>query len=145
MTIQEKAQKYVDQFEVIKIQDTDNTRAILKDSADEKLKNAVREAHGDRMPNDFVFSTFLSLLEKITDYNTDSMDFFDETRNEIVDSLVDVYTSQLTAWLHEDVNNVYYLETAIANGATDGFNLLSMAQFAAIDEIFPYVQELLNN
>lgn len=150
MTIQQKAQKYIDQFEVIKIQDTDKTRVILKSDknglydSESKLYTAIREAHGDRFPDDFVYSTFLSILEKITEYDTDSIDPLDEYRHEIVDSMVDIYTHDLTGWLHDDIYNVSYLDEAIENGATDGCSLLSIAQYLAIDEVYPFVQELLN-
>lgn len=144
MTLQEKAQKYINQFDTITIQDTNKTRVILKDDASEELKLSVQNAHQDKLPRDFVYETYLRILEKICDYNTDSMDFFDETRYEIVDSMVDIYTSDLVEWLGEDNNNVYYLSDAISDGVEDGFQALQLAQYKAIDEIFPYVQELLS-
>ena len=70
-----------------------------------------------------------------------------ENRSEIVDSLVDVYTSDLTEWLDSNNNNVYYLGEAQKELGIqeDGFKLLAMAQYMAIDEIFSEVIELLTN
>ena len=47
----------------------------------------------------------------------------------------DCYTSQLTGWLHSSAHNVYYLEEAMESGVKDGFQLLSMAQGRAKEEI----------
>ncbi len=145
-TIQRKAQKYVDQFEVIKIQDSDETRFILKSNATEgALYKAVRSAHGESFPSDFIHETFLRILERITEYDNPDLS---EVRSEIVDSMVDIYTYNLTKWLHDDINNVYYLTEVLSEeygDIKDGFKLLAMAQYMAIDEVYPYVQELLED
>lgn len=48
----------------------------------------------------------------------------------------DIYTYDLTAWLHEHAENVYYLTTAIEEYAPeDGFALLTIAQGIKIREL----------
>ena len=62
-----------------------------------------------------------------------------------MDGLVDIYTTDLTKWLNDNINNVYYLEDAIKNGAEDGFNALQVAQYQAIDEVAGHVITFLLN
>lgn len=133
MNINEKALKAVTRFEVKKR--TDGTEYVVLNDSEGELYDAVREAHGDKFPDDWVYSTFLSLLERIGDYTIDNDDKLQEYRGEIVYSVVDVYTHDLTAWLHERNDNVYYLSQAIADVASDGFSALTQAQYIAIDEV----------
>ena len=59
---------------------------------------------------------------------------FEENMFEMCDSMVDVYTSDLTEWLNNRTQNTYYLDEVITE-AEDGFSLLAMAQYRAIEEI----------
>jgi len=120
----------------------DDTITVLKDGAPEDLLESIHQAHGDRLPDDWVYDKYHSILDAISGYDNDDLD---EIRPEIVDGLVDVYTSDLTAWLHSSNYNVYYMTEAQEEyGAQeDGFKLLQMAQYKAIDEIYGYVQNYL--
>lgn len=111
------------------------TKDIL--TTPEWVQRLVREAHGDRLPNDWTYKAIVEVLDAIEDFEHYG-DSLDDARHEIVDGLVDIYTADLTGWLHENVYNVYYLNEAIDRfgPVDDGFRLLSMAQFVAYDEIF---------
>ena len=148
MNYQEKAGKYLKFFEQKKrlgYKDgiEDDTIVILKDNAPEELRESVHNAHGDRLPSDWIFDKYHSILDVISNYGEFSD--IDDIRNEIVDGLVDCYTSNLTGWLNDDNRNVYYLSEALAEfgGGDDGFALLAMAQYQAIDDIFGEVAGLL--
>lgn len=67
----------------------------------------------------------------------DGSNFEDESEaHEAVDDQEpDVYTSDLTEWLNRSNYNVYWLDEALAVGASDGFNLLAIAQQLAREEI----------
>lgn len=118
---------------------------ILKDNAPEALKNSVHKAHGSRMPSDWVFNKYHSVLDALTQYDFENAEELEDKRAEIVDGLVDVYTSELTKWLNESPQNVYYITEAQEEyGAQeDGFKILQMAQYRAIDEIAAEVIEYL--
>lgn len=143
MDIKELAEKYAGQFTTTKR--GNDTIVIFTDNANKKLRDAVYKAHGDRLPNDWIFSIFSSILDAVGQYNAGTIEELEDNRGEIVDGLVDVYTSDLTAWLNESPANVYYItESQEENGATtDGFQILAMAQYKAIDEVFGSVVELL--
>ena len=144
MTIQQKAQEYYNQFET---QKRGEDPIVVFKNESEDLKDSVYKAHGDRLPEDWIFSIYHSILGSISDYEIEDEDDLQEKRSEIVDGLVDVYTSDLTAWLNSNNNNVYYIEEAQKEYGMqeDGFKLLAMAQYMAIDEIFGEVSSLLTS
>ncbi len=144
MTITDKAKKYSDMF-VSSTRDNGESYVYLKDEASEKLKDSVHEAHGDSLPDDWIYGTYADLMQKITEYELKTIDDLENVRHEIVDSYVDIYTADLTKWLASDIRNVHYLSDAISEGiADDGFQLLTGAQFLAIDNVMNYVVELLS-
>lgn len=144
MNINEIAKYYLDQFEYVKR--GDKTITVMKDSRDKELYDAVFKAHEDKLPLDFIFDKFSSILDAIGEYTNNDIDDLRDNGLEIVDGLVSVYTSDLTAWLNENNYNVYYLTEALEDGdCDDGFKLLMRAQYKAIDDIFAGVVELIEN
>lgn len=148
MNISKKALKYSKLFET-KTNQNGTTYVVIPLEGDknynEKLYNAIREAHGDRFPDDWIYSTFANLLEKLTEYELNTIDDLENVRSEVVDSQVDIYTSDLTAWLNEDNRNVYYLTNAYEDyKPVDGFEALTIAQSIAIDEVMQSVINLLS-
>jgi hypothetical protein len=137
-----KIENYLKMFEIKEVERNGEKKNIVvfTDNASEDLKDSVRKAHGERLPSDWIFDKFHSILDAMLQYDDDNEDM----RYEIVDGLVDVYTSGLTEWLNSSNHNVYYLSEAIENGAEDGFKALALAQYKAIDEIYSEVLNLLN-
>lgn len=144
--IKETAEKYSEHFTILDLANGD-TRIILKDDAPELLRDAIKNAHGDKLPNDFIYSTFADLLIKIAEYDCKTIDDLENNRSEIVDGYVDIYTHYLTKWLSSDNDNVYYLGEAVrlTSECDDGFKLLAMAQYLAIDEVMQHVISLLES
>ena len=144
--LNQKISSYINMFET-KTRDNGNKYVILKDKAKEELKNAIHNANGDRLPNDFIYSTFLDLLQTLDGFTIENPDYLDEIENEVIDSNIDIYTKDLTAWLASDINNVYYLTEAIqeSNGEIDGFQALQQAQSKQIYEVWQHVKDLLIN
>jgi len=144
MTITEKAKKYSAMF----VTDTRvDGKEFVKctNDATQPLKESVRQAHGSRMPDDWTYGTYADLMQRVTDYDLETFDQLEDVRHEIVDGYVDIYTSDLTAWLNESNDNVYYLTEVLEQGLEpkDGFQLLAMAQYQAIDEVMSEVVDLL--
>jgi len=137
-----KIENYLKMFDAKEVERDGEKKsiAVFTDNASEDLKDSVRKAHGDRLPSDWVFDKYHSILDAMTQY-----DDIEDARSEIVDGLVDVYTSDLTEWLNSNNNNVYYLTEAIDQyEIKDGFRVLATAQSLAIDEIYGEVLNLLN-
>ncbi len=107
MTLKKKIEKYLNQFETK--ERGEKTITVFKDESEE-LKNSVYKAHGDRLPNDWIFDKYESILSTLSGYEINNEDDLNNNRPEIVDSLVDIYTNNLTEWLADNNHNVYYLE-----------------------------------
>jgi len=135
--------KELNKTEVIKITKTDKTRRIFKSNAFEVFGGVDS---GVLNPfNDYTYEWLNNFLYDVIDFiGYTEFDDFDELRDliqdtlsEWVDSSVSVYTSDLTEWLNSNNKNVYYMtEVAEEYNTTDGFNLLSQAQYKAIDEVY---------
>lgn len=99
---------------------------------DDTYKHIIFKAHLDRMPSDDIYSRINDILGHLSNYDCETIE---QCQDALIELEPDCYTSDLTAWLHDDNRNVYYLDDAISNGCTDGFSLLAWAQKAYIDEI----------
>lgn len=144
MTLQEKITEYTKQFTTTKR--GDETIVIFNNESNE-LHNSVMGAHETRLPNDWIFEKYLEILERLGEYDIESIDNIEDNRHEIVDGIVDIYTSDLTAWLNDSNMNVEYLSEALEEYGKpeSGFQVLTQAQYKAIDDIFNYVLELLQD
>jgi hypothetical protein len=116
-----------------------------KDQTPEWITDLIREAHGERFPDDWIYKAVVEVLNELSDSDYETVEDADDVRSELVDGLVDVYTASLTAWLASDVRNVYYLGEAMEPEPRDGFQLLGMAQYHAYDEVFGAVLTALGN
>lgn len=138
-----KIEKYLQMFEIKEVERNGEKKTIVvfADNASEELKNSVRKAHGEQMPTDWIFDKYHSILDAMTQYN--DIETIEDNRCDIIDGMVDIYTSGLTEWLNSSNYNISYLSNAIEDGAGDGFQALAQAQYKAIDEIFEEVLNLI--
>ena len=122
----------------------DKEITLFKNS-DEVFK--IFGAEEERVLNPFNDSTY----EWLSSFFSDLQDFlksnegdieelleeFRDSIYEYIDAETSVYTSDLTEWLNDNNNNVYYLNEAIEEtGEKDGFKLLQIAQSKAIEELY---------
>ena len=133
-----KIKKYLNEF---KVTTRGDDTIVVFDEASPELRDAVMNAHGNMLPNDRVFDTFHSILSTLKDYDVESVNELEDLRHEIVDGLVDVYTSDLTQRLNSNINFTHYLDEA---KKMDGGNILMAAQYLAIDDIYSSVINLLD-
>lgn len=107
----------------------------LKDDAPAWMTAVCRQAHedGQWLPDDWRYE----FIEQAVDALADHADI--EAARASLEA--DIYTSDLTAWLHSLNRRVYYLGEALsAYGAfTDGFHLLAAAQMIEKEEVFQQV------
>ncbi len=83
----------------------------------------------------------MNALGLIVDRQPDSEELLDEIGYE---QEPDVYTSQLTEWLNDSNNHVYYLTEVLEEyEPKDGFALLTMAQGRAMEQAYQAVVEAL--
>jgi len=130
-TIQSTAQEMIDNMKYSKR--NDGTEYVHTIKTVEWQKDIIRNAHGDMLPDDDIYSVIYDALLALAElpHSADREDAFDA----LYEIEAPVYTSELTAWLHRCNNRAYYLEDAIKNGLTDGFQVLAAAWCAFKDEI----------
>ncbi len=90
--------------------------------------------------NDYSYRWLLRALESINAWLDEYEHIEEYDPTEDIDAAVDVYTSDLTAWLHDRATNLEYLTEVLCElEPKDGFQLLTMAQATAIGETFEAV------
>ena len=90
------------------------------------LTDAVHAAHDDEMPNDWRYETCWHIVAALED---------GAERDEIADSLVDVYTADLVQWLADDISRIQYDAEAIDvfGHAETLADAIRVAQYCAIE------------
>jgi hypothetical protein len=113
-----------------------NTRANIylvkkEHETNEELKELIRSAHGESLPDDYIYEFISDALDLIAECETE-----EEVEERICEIEADVYTSNLTAWLNSTNSRVYYLTEALTEfEAKDGFNALMIAQSLEKQEV----------
>ena len=138
-----KADQLYNGMEWLKL-DEDNGRVIIKDEEkigeklhQELLDLTFKVSEETQLSMDSVYGFTQNALVFISDSTADNEDDLREAGYEIE---ADSYTGQLTGWLAQNNNHVYYLGEAISEyGASDGFQALAVAQQQAKQEVFNIV------
>ena len=104
----------------------------MKDGSPDWMRdNVIFPAHDDKMPDDTTYRFIEMAVDAIADCENE-----DEIEERIFEIEPDIYTSDLTAWLNERNDHVYYLTEALEEmDIKDGFALLSAAQAIQIREV----------
>lgn len=131
-TIKKVAEEMLNNFESRKRENGSEYYALKKNI--EWQQNIIHKAHLDRMPDDDIYSRIYDFLCDFADADSDATE--EDFREIIFNKEPDPYTSDLTAWLNNDVNNVYYLTEVLEEfEVKGGFEALSLAQQKYIQEI----------
>ena len=144
-TLAQTIQSFSDQFESKTRGDSEIV--TLKDDCSEELRESVRSAHDGRLPNDWIYATYASLMQKLTEYEIENMDDIEEFRGEIVDSEVDFSDYKLFQWLAD--NNQEYVNEAVQEFGIESKDfditkIVKMGQYKHIDNIYSSIVNLLS-
>ena len=113
-----------------------DTFTALKDNAPEWVRDAVREAHGERLPCDWIYKQCdyiaSDIRQAIVNNDCEADDLADDIEVE-----ADVYTASLTAWLADDIRNIEYCDQWAdeMGGTGDLCAMISGGQYLAKQEI----------
>jgi len=107
---------------------------VLRDGSPSWMGGVCHAEYGSRADRDTVFEFIDKVAGHLAGLDEDvSRDDAIESLNEIPS---DVYTTDLTAWLHASDYNVYYItEVLQEQDIKDGFALLGAAQKKQIEEV----------
>ena len=143
LTVQELASEFGEFFIVAKRPDGVEFLR-LRDKHPRKLQNLVREAHAGMMPDDVKYEYVRDALYLIGQAEEDAgAEDIQELGYEIE---ADVYTTDLTEWLHSHIERVAYLDAVLqefGGSMTEGAQLLMAAQVQEKQEVFVSVLDSL--
>ena len=94
-----------------KRRETDNSYYLsLKDDKPEWLHDAVREAHGEMLPDDWKYTAIRDIVSGISEVTEGDLD---DAEDEIIDGLIDTSYFELATWLASSVSRFGYADEAI--------------------------------
>ena len=127
-SIQELAQELSSAL-IVKVRANGDNFTCLEDDSPDWMTEVIREVHNGDMPNDYTYE-FISDAAIAIHSNDD----IDNARDELEP---DIYTHDLTKWLHSNVTRVEYLTEALQEyPIDDGYRLLAVAQGKERIEVF---------
>ncbi len=113
----------------------------LRDKVPQWMHDAVQSAHGDLFPDDWVYSKCAEVVNRIaSELHSGDLEDVRDNQAEIVDGLVDIFNSELTAWLASNVYRIGYCDEAteeygpLENGEV--IPIIRNGQYYEIDQIF---------
>lgn len=146
-SIKDEAAKYLDLLERQEDKEKDRKwisfklEIIGKDKRYQKLSEAM---HKIECSEDFVYEQVWQCLNWLVDEAPGNDLLIEDALSDTIDREVDIYTANLTKWLNQSASHVYYLtEVLEGDGIKDGFQLLALAQYRAIEEIWRGVLDLI--
>ena len=104
--VRELASRYIDQFEPLERTEHFSTYK-RKDDADPDLQELCYAAHGDMMPDDYVYNYIVDALGMIADSSTDELQDLDGE----IES--DIYNSDLLKWLSSNLTRASYIDSYV--------------------------------
>jgi hypothetical protein len=112
--------------------DNGNEFVCLKDGSPVWMTEVIRSAHADKLPDDTTYAFIEKCADALADADEDA-----EPSDVILEIEPDIYTADLTAWLHARADHIFYLNEVLeeCSGTTDGAQLLMAAQKKQIDEV----------
>jgi hypothetical protein len=123
--------------------------SLKPDNYDQYI-DAVRDIHGtDMLPDDWRYSMIVSILDKIKEYDAETVEDFEDTRHEIIDGLVDIYNQDRLNWLASNLCRSEYVDEAVSEFGwpeKEGiYQAIAYGQYREIEELFNNIMNYLSN
>lgn len=134
--VSEKAEKFLPYFKLIRCNENEEIYT-LEDNTPPELRNLVREAHGDFLPDDFRYKTILDALYAFADCEL-NQDLYE------IQLEPDIYNHDLLKWLSSNLRRASYCDEAIAEFGLEKIEtmtLIAYGQQMEKDEIVNSVRE----
>jgi len=141
-TAQDVAQELYESFETRKRPDESTFITLTEEAqrANDWRMDAARAAHGDMLPDDYRYQWALEAAEGYSDREPHE---WDSVNDEIE---ADVYTHDLTKWLHSHDSRTGYMDEAMGKfGFTDTNAALACAQYLEIREVYWTIRQAIED
>ena len=127
----DKAGEFCQWFEV-KSRDNNETFVTCNEGRPEELRDLIYSAHGEYMPDDFIYSCVWNSLELIA-----QMDEDDDLDELVYQMEADVYNHELLRWVSSNLQRMSAVDEAMQDYHIKSFSdLLMQAQIGEKEEIF---------
>jgi hypothetical protein len=114
----------------------DETYYKLRESSPEWMRDAIREAHDGMLPDDWKYEHVMHIAGRIADMEDETADSIRDNEHETCDSLVDVYNSNLLAWVGSNLTRAAFVDDAITEmGWPKDGGLFTALQWGQYEEL----------
>ena len=121
---------------------TDDAPGWITDTDDGLIFNA--HGRGEMLPDDWRYSAIVAILEKLIEVGAETADSFDHP-DELIDDMVNIYTSDLCDWLASHPLRAGYCDEAVADlGAPEPFNLITVLQMGQRTEYHQIAESVID-
>lgn len=113
----------------------DKTFYTLKNGSPKWMTDAIHKAHGDIMPNDWIYEQCSRVADRMAEYRPET---WDDSMSEWADSLVDVYNGARARWLASNLAFGEMVDEAVeAMGHSDQgiYGDIGIGQYVMIERI----------
>jgi len=98
----------------------------------------IQKCHNDELPNDWRYEKIKHLVERLLEYEKESLEDYQDILHEVVDSCVDISTSALFQWLADNPSRAEFNDDSYMAqsdwGATANLSQLAAArQYEELD------------
>src|SRR4051812_19779857 len=118
----------------------DRAITTTRDDAPDWVNDLVRKAHGDFLPDDWRYDCIRSALEHIAGLDAETERELEDEDHQFADGYVDIYTSELTAWLASNNQRVAYVNEGVeelgAAAELDEDKRLMLGQYHEASEVW---------
>ena len=108
-----------------------------KDKLDTGLRDAyqtlVRKCHNDELPNDWRYDKIKHLVERLLEYEKESLEDYRDILHEVVDSCVDISTSAQFQWLADMPSRAEFMDDSYMADSDKLSQLAAARQYEELD------------
>lgn len=130
MTIQELASN-ASQYMTTGTRDNGETFYKMTDDRPEWFSDMVRKAHGEMMPDDYIY--------RWVSYALDAFQNYDDPEDALCEIQPDVYNYDLLQWVSSNLWRMAYVDDAMDNGAKTLADALMWGQSEEMREVYDCV------
>ena len=107
------------------------------DKLDPGLRDAyqtlIRKCHNDELPNDWRYDKIKHLVERLLEYEKESLEDYQDILHEVVDSCVDISTSAQFQWLADNPSRAEFMDDSFGLDSNKLSQLAAARQYEELD------------
>ena len=93
----------------------------------------IRKCHNDELPNDWRYEKIKHLVERLLEYEKESLEDYQDILHEVVDSCVDISTSAQFQWLADNPSRAEFMDDSFGLDSNKLSQLAAARQYEELD------------